>query len=79
MGTNAAFKTAAGLLNALLDRKGKLRDRLGDLTPDGIEAIFERAQSAILERAGFTVSTSHDLQAFTAYKNPFLPLLLFEC
>lgn len=78
MGANAAIETAAEFLNALLDMNAERRNGLEDLTPDEIKAIFERVQDARFERASFTVSTSHDLQALIAYEDPILATLAFR-
>lgn len=78
MGANAAIETAAELLNALLDMNAERRNCLEDLTPDEIKAFFERVQDARFKRAGFTVSTSHDLQALIAYGKPILATIAFR-
>ena len=75
MGANAAIETAAEFLNELLDMKAERRDRLEDLSPGEIKKIFERVQHARFERASFTISSSHDLQALIAYENPLLSTL----
>ena len=78
MGANAAIETAAEFINALLDMKAERQDRLEDMAPDEIKAVFERVQDVRFERAGFTVSTSHDLQALTAFEDPILATLAFR-
>ena len=75
MGANTAIETAAEFLNELLDMKAERGDRLEDLSPGEIKRIFERVQHARYERASFTISTSHDLQALIAYEKPFLTTL----
>ena len=78
MGANAAIETAAEFINAILDMKAEREDRLEDMAPDEIKAVFERVQDVRFERAGFTVSTSHDLQALTAFEDPILATLAFR-
>lgn len=78
MGANAAIETAAEFINALLDMKAERQNHLEDMAPEDIKAVFERVQDVRFERAGFTVSTSHDLQALTAFEDPILATLAFR-
>ncbi|ETS79271.1 hypothetical protein PFICI_09124 [Pestalotiopsis fici W106-1] len=72
MGGNGAIETAAELLNELLDLKAQRQAGLSNMTTAEISAMFKRVQDARFERAKFTVSTSHQMQALFAYENPLL-------
>ena len=78
MGANAAIETAAEFINALLDMKAERQNRLEDMAPNEIKVVFKRVQDVRFERAGFTVSASHDLQALTAFEDPILATLAFR-
>ncbi|KAI2643557.1 FAD/NAD(P)-binding domain-containing protein [Xylaria nigripes] len=73
MGGNAAIETAAEFINALIDvRQKRPNQNLDGLSQSEIEGIFKRVQDTRYERAQFTVSASHDLQAFIAMERPLL-------
>ena len=78
MGANAAIETAAELMNALLDLKAKRQSGLDSLNARDIEAVFGRVQSARYQRAGQTISSSHELQSLNSYENPMLASLVWR-
>ncbi|KAJ8127759.1 hypothetical protein O1611_g5880 [Lasiodiplodia mahajangana] len=72
MGANAAIETAAELINALVDTREKRGNSLDGLSNDEVRTIFERVQNIRDERARYTISSSHQVQALIGMESPLL-------
>ncbi|KAI1124393.1 FAD/NAD(P)-binding domain-containing protein [Nemania abortiva] len=72
MGANAAIETAAELINALVDTREQRGNSLDDLSVDEIRTIFGRVQNIRDERARYTITSSHQVQALIGMESPLL-------
>lgn len=78
MGGNAAIETAAEFINALVDAMIQRGGSLTGLSEEEMSSVFQRTQDSRIDRANFTVSNSHELQALNARESPLIAALVIR-
>lgn len=78
MGGNAAIETAAEFIDALVDTMVQRGGSLTGLSEEEITSVFQRTQDSRIDRANFTVSNSHELQALNARESPLIAALVIR-